>query len=177
MNELVFEHVRIDRTEKSTLSTLKLNNKALFFLLEDAPAADQDQDGDLDKVHGQTCIEPGEGFLLPWFDGKFFLNYSRDYLHKFALALQMTKGVDTWGVNIKHGNIRVHMGLEVINTEGCPLTGRKPYIQKATGDFAFLSGSSGEAYKEILYPMLFKIWTPGQKDFKIPVRWIVSERF
>lgn len=175
MTEITFQHRRIAKTEKSTLSTLQIDGKVLFFLLEDAPAKDQDGDGDLDKVKGSTCIEVGEGWLLPWFDGKFY-EKAKELKQDFALALQMQKGIDRWGKVITHGNIRVHTGLDVIHTEGCPLTGARPYINKI-GNFAFASGSSGEAYSGILYPMLRKIWEPGMKDFKVPVKWVITEHF
>ena len=175
MSEIVLQHRRIAVSQKSTLSTLQMGGKVLFFLLEDAPAKDQDGDGTPDKVKGSTCIEAGEGWLVPWFAGKFY-EKAKTNGQDFALALQMVRGVDRWGKVITHGNIRVHTGLDIIHTEGCPMTGSKPYINKA-GNFAFMSGSSGAAFNGILYPMLRKMWEPGMKDFKVPVKWAIDEHF
>lgn len=175
MSEIIFNHRRIAKTGKSTLSTLETGGKVLFFLLEDLPAFDQNQDGTPDKIKGSTAIEAGEGWLVPWFMGKFY-EKAKTNKQDFALALQMVKGVDRWGKVITHGNIRVHTGLDIIHTDGCPLTGAKPYINKA-GNFAFMSGSSGAAFNGILYPMLRKLWEPGMKDFKVPVKWVIDEHF
>ncbi len=176
MTEIVLQHRRIAVTEKSTLSTLNMGSKVLFFLLEDALAKDQDGDGDVDKVRGSTCIEAGEGWLLPWAQGRFYSDYRTRFGHDFALALQMEKGVDRWGKVITHGNIRVHMGNNITHTDGCPITGTTPFMDK-NGNFAFLSGTSGAAYNKILYPFLRKLWEPGMRDFKQPIKWKITEHF
>ena len=175
MSEITFHHRRIAKTGKSTLSTFETGGKVLFFLLEDLLACDQNKDGVPNKIKGSTAIEAGEGWLVPWFMGKFY-EKAKTNKQDFALALQMVKGVDRWGKVITHGNIRVHTGLDIIHTDGCPLTGAKPYINKA-GNFAFMSVSSGSAFNGILYPMLRKMWEPGMKDFKVPVKWVIDEHF
>ena len=163
-------HIRVQQTKDSTRG-LVMNHTPektewVCEVLEDGyrpPEA---------KEHGKTRIDAKRYRVVPIKFGRFFLQYSKNG-DKFAIALMETPPTDRAG---RHGNVRVHKGNKIVDTEGCPLVGNRVDYDPTTGNFFIVGGSSTPAYLR-LYALLAGVYDSVKGEFTEDVYWTIQEQF
>lgn len=169
---MILHHIRVQETKNSTRGVLLYNDP----IIEDRPiwVCEILEDGyRKDKVRGVTRIDALQYEVVPIQYGKFHQKYSQEHGHKFATALMDKRGIDKAG---RHGNVRVHKGGDVEDTDGCPLTAIRVDYDPRAKNFFCVPGSSTPAYLR-LYAILEKLYVPETNSFKEPVFWKISEQF
>jgi len=161
-------HYRIQQTKDST--------RGFLMLKTDSPmrwVCDVLEDGYREKKeHGKTRIDALTYQVHPIQFGRFYAQYKKDHQHKFAIALMDSEGFDRAG---RHGNVRVHKGNVVDDTEGCPLVGNRVDYDSTTKNFCVVPSSSTPAYLR-LYKALESLFDEETKAFTVPVRWIIVDQ-
>jgi Family of unknown function (DUF5675) len=110
----IFSMVRTHQTRDSTLSSLTFSKDLSCFILEDGYRQV--------KEWGRTRIDPNIYRIVPIQYGRFYMSYAKAYGHKFAIAIMNDSDpeLDKCG---RHGNVRLHIGNFVTDTDGCLLCG------------------------------------------------------
>lgn len=169
---MILHHIRIQQTRNSTRGVLlmhdpKVEERIIWVceLLEDGYREV--------KEKGVTRIDPNMYEVQPIQYGRFYEKYHEEFEHEVAFAIVDKFGIDRAG---RHGNVRVHMGNFVEDTDGCPLTAIRVDYDPAKKKFFGVLTSSKPAYLR-LYEILHAIYDPETKRFKEPVFWRVSEQF
>lgn len=164
---IVLKHFRIQvsRNQNSTRGVLMTPTNWLGEVLEDGPRKE--------KVRGMTRIDAKDYVVRPIQYGRFYEQYAEEHGHKFAIALVDTvDGPDRAG---RHGNVRVHKGNKVENTDGCPLICNRVDFDPKTGLFFGVAGSSTPAYLR-LYEYLEQYYDAEKKAFSTPIFWDIVEQ-
>ncbi len=98
--------------------------------------------------------------MRPTRNSKFYEQYQKDPSLKLKYVLTLE---DVPGFSL----IRVHPGVKIGDTRGCPLPGLATDMDK---DFNFAVGRSREALKRI-HRILDPFFVEGEMDFSIPIWW------
>ncbi len=163
MKRIVFRCIMVASTANSTLSRLWVSfvdesgeeeSRGLCWILEDGYRAV--------KERGQTRIPDELMFpVKPTRQSKFYAPYKANPIlrAKYVISLEEVPNFSL---------IRVHLGVNVENTDGCPLTGLS-CGQDAKGNFTI--SRSAEAL-ERLYDILDPYFDEKAMDFTVPVFWI-----
>ena len=169
---MILHHIRIQQTKNSTRGVLlmhdpKVEERIVWIceLLEDGYRGE--------KQRGITRIDPNLYEVQPIQYGRFYEKYHQEFGDNFAVAVVNKFGEDKAG---RHGNVRVHMGNFVEDTEGCPLTAIRVDYDPKKKVFFGIPTSSTPAYRK-LYEILNGVYDPETKRFKEPVFWKISEQF
>ena len=169
---MILHHLRIQQTRNSTRGVLLKHDLKVedhidwvCEILEDGYRELKNKD-----THGLVRIDAAMYEIVPIQYGKFY-DPKSDFL--FAIALMDKKGVDRAG---RHGNVRVHKGGTVKDTDGCPLTAIRVDYDPAQKNFFVVSGSSTPAFLR-LYNALLPIYDRETNSFKEPAFWKISEQF
>lgn len=100
--------------------------------------------------------------MRPTRNSKFYEQYQKNPSLKLKYVLTLE---DVPGFSL----IRVHPGVKIEDTRGCPLPGLATDMDK---DFNFAVGRSREALKRI-HRILDPFFVEGEMDFSIPIWWSV----
>lgn len=143
---MIVKLFRYQQTPNTTLGTISVEGKT-WKILEDTLRKN--------KIKTKTAIPAGRYEILLREEGRIHLNYLRKFgaaWHKGTLHLQDVP-------NFSY--ILIHIGNDMLDTEGCPLIG-KAWGKDKNGDFEVYS--STVAYKEF-YPILRDAFLQGRKVF------------
>lgn len=163
IEQIDFKCIMVASTTDSTLSRLwmeKFSNQksiaqqGLCWILEDGQRST--------KIDGRTCIPVGRYRVRPTRNSKFYEQYQKDpsLKLKYVLTLEEVPGFSL---------IRVHPGVKIGDTRGCPLPGLATDMDT---DSNFTVGRSREALKRI-HRHLDAYFDEKGMDFRIPVWWEV----
>lgn len=170
---MILDHIRAEQTKDSTRGILLHYSGGAEEYTTTEWLCDVLEDGyRKQKEHGKTRIDAKTYYVVPIQYGRFYERYNEAHGHKFAIALMDKPGVDRAG---RHGNVRVHKGNKVQDTEGCPLVGQLRFdgIGK---NFVLLSGTSTPAYLR-LYKLLEPYFNEEKKAFSEDIFWRITEQF
>jgi len=163
IQQIDFKCMMVASTTDSTLSRLWVQQSAeqkiveqrgLCWILEDGQRSS--------KIDGRTCIPEGRYRVRPTRNSKFYEQYQKDPSLKLKYVLTLE---DVPGFSL----IRVHPGVKIGDTRGCPLPGLATDMDK---DFNFTVGRSREALKRI-HRILDPFFVEGEMDFGVEVWWEV----
>lgn len=155
-----FKCIMVASTTKSTLSRLWLQQqgsagieaKGLCWILEDGPQPI--------KVPKETRIPSGRFRVRPTRNSKFYPQYKADKILRAKYVLTLEEVPD-------FSLIRVHAGIDVGDTDGCPLTGLGTGMDAEAN---FTVNRSKEALKR-LYNITDPYFDEKKMDFTIPIYW------
>lgn len=135
------EILKIEETQDSTLSQMRIDGRFFCFVLED---------GHRDiKVPGQTRIPHGSYPLKKRTEGSFYKSYRVRFAHEFAIEISDIP-------NFKY--VLIHTGNTVKDTAGCPLVGNLAGFDGTN----FIIKESGEAYRK-LYNLVYAAFSRNEK--------------
>jgi hypothetical protein len=169
--EMILDHIRCEQTRDSTRGILlaysgseQETTEWLCDVLEDGYRKV--------KEYGKTRINCKTYCVVPIQYGRFYAKYNEAHGHKFAIAIMDEPGKDRAG---RHGNVRVHKGNKVADTEGCPLVGQLRF-DSIGKNFVLLAGTSTPAYLR-LYKFLEAYYNEETKNFTEDIFWRITEQF
>lgn len=161
IDQIDFKCIMVASTQDSTLSRLWIEK------LAEGQAIDQRglcwilEDGLRDvKIKGRTGIPAGRFRVRPTRTSKFYEQYRVDPALKFKYVLTL-EDVPNFSL------IRVHAGLDIDDTEGCPLSGISTSMDAKSN---FTVARSKEALKRI-HAHLDMYFDEKAMDFTVPVYW------
>jgi hypothetical protein len=164
---MILDHIRCEQTRDSTRGTLICYEQTVEWI------CDVLEDGyRKEKEHGRTRIDAKTYHIVPIQFGRFYEKYQEAHGHKFAIALMENPSIDRAG---RHGNVRVHKGNKVEDTEGCPLVGQLRF-DGISKNFVLLAGTSTPAYLR-LYKLLEAYYNEETKAFTEDIFWRITEQF
>lgn len=150
-------------TTDSTLSRLWVQQSADQKIVEQRGLCWILEDGQRSaKIDGRTCIPEGRYRVRPTRNSKFYEQYQKDPSLKLKYVLTLE---DVPGFSL----IRVHPGVKIGDTRGCPLPGLATDMDM---DFNFAVGRSREALKRI-HRILDAFFDEKRMDFRATVWWEV----
>lgn len=156
-----FKNIMVASTTDSTLSRLwiehyneseSISPKGICWILEDGQREI--------KIDNRTCIPTGRYRLKPTRDSKFYAQYQKDSSLKLKYVLTLENVPD-------FSLIRVHPGVKILDTRGCPLPGLATDMDAESN---FILNRSREALKRI-HKYLDPYFDEAKMDFTIPVWW------
>lgn len=162
--QIDFKCIMVASTTNSTLSRLWVQQqqgsagieaKGLCWILEDGPRKI--------KVPKETRIPTGRFRVRPTRNSKFYPQYKADKILRAKYVLTLEEVPD-------FSLIRVHAGLDVGDTDGCPLTGLGTGMDTQSN---FTVSRSKEALKR-LHNICDPYFDEKKMDFSIPVYWHAS---
>ena len=166
IEQIDFKCIMVASTTDSTLSRLwmeKYSNQVatsqqgLCWILEDGQRSA--------KIDGRTCIPVGRYRVRPTRNSKFYEQYQKDPSLKLKYVLTLEEVPD-------FSLIRVHPGVKIGDTRGCPLPGLATDMDT---DSNFTVARSREALKRI-HRHLDAFFDEKGMDFRIPVWWEVVRK-
>ena len=164
IQQIDFKCMMVASTTDSTLSRLwvqklseqePIEQRGLCWILEDGHREV--------KEKGKTRIPAGRYRVRPTRDSKFYTQYKNDPSLKFKYVLTL-EGVPNFSL------IRIHAGIDVDDTDGCPLTGLATNLD-VKGNFCV--SRSKEALKRV-HRQLDLYFDEKGMDFRVPVWWEIG---
>ena len=161
IDQIDFKCIMVASTQDSTLSRLWIEKQAegqaidqrgLCWILEDGIREE--------KIKKRTCIPAGRFRVRPTRESKFYEQYRVDPALKFKYILTL-ENVPNFSL------IRVHAGLDIDDTDGCPLSGISSSMDAQNN---FTVARSKEALKRI-HSHLDMYFDEKAMDFTVPVYW------
>lgn len=163
IEQIDFKCIMIASTQDSTLSRLWMQKQSEGHVIEERGLTWILEDGQRStKIKGRTGIPAGRYRLRPTRQSKFYAQYQADKSLKLKYVLTI-ENVPNFSL------IRVHPGIDITDTEGCPLPGLATN-QDTNGNFVL--SRSKEALKRI-HAQTDLYFDEAKMDFSIPVYWEV----